>query len=211
MGVYAIRLGLILSLSLLWFFANTDQSLACYCGIWDGDSRFTPSDVLDHYDSVYSGRVTAIRDFEDPKRAEDSWKEVIVAFEVATVWKGPLYETAYLSVVPATSCSYEFAEDEEYLVYSSDGSTSACSRTASFKHERAQADLDELRKGRKPLPGTTGPLPGTPGFPPQQSPDIEWVTPASGGCSLGSATPDAAWLSIKAGLVWFGVRRRPRR
>ena len=134
-----------------------------------------------------------------------------VGFEVSTVWKGPSYATAYLTTARSeASCGFTFDEGEEYIVYSRDGSTvSLCSRTALL--ENAEAELNELGEGHKPQPGTKGPMPGTPEFPPQQSPEIEWVDTASGGCGLGSPTADAAWLGIMAGLVWFGVRRRPRR
>ena len=106
-------------------------------------------------------------------------------------------------------CGFGFRLGEEYIVYSYNGWTWLCTRTAIM--EMAKEDLVELGEGRSPQPGTKGPFPGSPEFPPQQSPDIEWVDPASGGCGLGSATADAAWLGMMAGLVWFGVRRRPRR
>ena len=205
---HAIRLGLILSLSLLWFFANTGQSLACSC-VRPG----SPSEELAQSSSVFAGRVVSVREFNDPNATHDysSTDPTAVEFEVDTIWKGSSNETIYLTTARSeASCGFTFDEGEEYIVYSRDGSTvSLCSRTALL--ENAEAELNELGEGHKPQPGTKGPMPGTPEFPPQQSPEIEWVDTASGGCGLGSPTADAAWLGIMAGLVWFGVRRWPRR
>ena len=209
-----LRLGLILSVSLLWFFANTGQSSACSCGY------ISPSEAFAYFPYVFTGTVIRDVEIESPNADETSigWIYGIVALEVTAVWKGPLYETTYVTTKVNTNdregCGFDFIRGypgygKEFLVYAYDGYVSMCSRTRLL--DDAQEDLDQLGEGRKPLPGTKGPLPGTPEFPPQQSSDIEWVEPASGGCHLGSATSDAAWLGIMAGLVWFGVRRRPRR
>ena len=203
MATHVIRLGLILSLSILWFLGNTGQSLACSCG-------YSPlSEALADSSSVSAGRAIARSEFE----TSSGWSAFIVEFEVITVWKGPLYETMYLATNKSEDgCGFRFRLGVEYIVYSYNGWTGLCTRTAII--EMVREDLAELGEGRSPQPGTKGPIPGTPEFPPQQSPEIEWVDPASGGCSLstrpGSATTDAAWLGIMAGLVWFGVRRRPR-
>ena len=199
MAIHAFRLVLILSLSLLWFFANTGQILACSC-VRPG----SPSEESAQSSSVFAGRVVSVREFHDPSTTTiSSTDPTTVKFEATTIWKGPSYETMYLTTERSeASCGFTFVEGEEYIVYSRDGSTvSLCSRTALL--ENAEADLDELGQGRAPQTGTIAPVP-------EQD-----TTPSGGGCSLssrtGSASADAAWLGIMAGLVWFGVRRRPRR
>ena len=244
---HAIRLVLILSLSLLWFFANTGQSLACSC-VRPG----SPSEELAQSSSVFAGRAVSVREFHDPSTTTiSSTDPTTVEFEVTTVWKGPSYEAMYLTTARfGASCGFTFVEGEEYMVYSRDGSTvSLCSRTSLL--ENAEADLNELGQGRAPQPGTTAPIPvvtpppvvhpeamvptpvkatipvqtptSTPPLQPTLTPTAQTHTPESkqdtasnvGGCGLSthprSTTPDAAWLGIMAGLVWFGVRRRPRR
>ena len=208
---HVIRLGLILSLSLLRFFANTGQSSACSC------VPTSPSTALANSPSVFAGRIffNEYSVTEDPHGLPNGRIEV-VGFEVSTVWKGPRYETMYIrSIGHQSDCHFThwgFYQrfGTELIVYAYDDfSVYLCSRMIPL--DEAQEDLDLLGKGHKPKPGTIGPIPGAPEFPPQQSSDIEWIDPATAGCSLGSATPDAAWLGIMAGLVWFGVRRRPRR
>ena len=194
---HAIRLGLILSLSLLWFFANTGQSLACSC-VRPG----SPSEELAQSSSVFAGRAVSVREFHDPSTTTiSSTDPTTVEFEVNTVWKGTSYETMYLTTARSgASCGFTFVEGEEYIVYSRDGSSvSLCSRSALL--ENAEADLDELGHGRTPQSGSVASTPEPP-------------TTSSGSCAFsndfGSATADATWLGIMVGLVWFGVRRRPR-
>ena len=210
MTTHAIRLVLILSLSLLWFLANNGQASACDC------AYMSPSEALASSTAVFAGRVIRDEEIEAPNADETSmaWIYGIVALEVTAVWKGPLYETMYVTTKDDFDCGFGFIQGypgygKEFLVYAYDGYVSLCSRTRLL--DDAQKDLDQLGEGRKPLPGTKGPLPGTPEFPPQQSSDIEWIDPATAGCSLGSTTPDATWLGIMVGLAWFGVRRHPRR
>ena len=201
MAIHAFRLGLILSLSALWFFANVEQSHACSCA-YPG----SPTEAMADSTSVFAGRAVDRGEFE----TSNGWSAFIVEFEVATVWKGPLYETMYLATNKSEDgCGYRFRLGEVYVIYTYDGWTGLCARNQPLR--QATEDLNELGRGRNPISGAKGPIPGTPEFPPQQSPDIEWVDPASSGCGLGSPTADAAWLGMMAGLVWFGVRRRPRR
>ena len=210
MATHEIRLGLILSLSLLWFFTNVEQSSACSC-------IPPPASVaLANSPSVFAGRVIAVElsEAEDPHGPYGQIE--VVGFAVSTVYKGPPFETMYIrSTGHNSNCDFHHwihyqRWGDELMIYARDDfSVFLCSRILPL--DEAQEDLDLLGKGRKPEPGTKGPIPGTPEFPPQQSADIEWVDSTSAGCSLGSTTPDATWLGIMAGLVWFGVRRRPRR
>ncbi len=197
MATHAIRLALILSLSLLWFFTNTQQALACSCVHPD-----PPLNELARSAAVFSGKVIQVREFHDPNSTTiSSTDPTTVVFEVETIWKGPSYETMYFTTRRSeASCGFTFVEGEEYIVYSHDGSNvSLCSRTSILS--QAHDDLEELGEGRAPESGSIGLTPEPP-------------TTSSGSCAfsrnLGSATPDAAWLGIMAGLVWFGVRRRPR-
>ncbi len=201
MATYTIRLVLIFSVSLLWFFANTGETSACSCA-----PLGSPTEQLADSTSVFAGKVI------DRKESENSrgWSAFIVEFEVTTVWKGPLYETIYVGTNDnEISCGFEFHIGIEYIVYTYNGWTGICRRTDFLA--RAKEDLVELGKGYKPLPGTSGPQPGASRFPPEEPRKIDLVDPSIGWCSLGSSTADAVWLGIMAGLVWFGVRRRPRR
>ena len=197
MATHALRLGLILSLSLLGFFTSTQQALACSCVPPD-----PPLNELARSAAVFSGKVIQVREFHDPNTTTiSSTDPTTVEFEVDTVWKGTSYETVYLTTARSGgSCGFTFVEGEEYIVYSHDGSNvSLCSRTSILS--QAHDDLEELGEGRAPESDSVGLTPEPP-------------TTSSGSCAfsrnLGSATPDAAWLGIMAGLVWFGVRRRPR-
>ena len=197
MATHAIRLALILSLSLLWFFTNTQQALACSCA-----PPGSPSRELARSAAVFSGKVIDIREYTDPNAMTfSSTDPTTVEFEVNTVWKGPSHETVYFTTRRSeASCGFTFVEGEQYIVYSHDGSTvSLCSRTSIIS--RALDDLEELGEGRAPESGSIGLTPEPP-------------TTPSGSCAFSRnfepATTDAAWLGIMAGLVWFGVRRRPR-
>ena len=194
MAIHVLRLGLILSVSLPWFFANTGQSSACSCVPPD-----SPSQELARSATVFSGKVIDVRKYDDPNTTTiSSTDPTTIEFEVTSVWKGPSFETIYLTTPRSeASCGFTFVKDEEYVVYSRDGTTvSLCSRTALL--ENADADPDELGQGHDPQLGTSG------------TPPEELVPTEGGGCGFGSATDDAAWLGIMAGLVWFGVRRRSR-
>lgn len=198
MATHAFRLGLILSLSVLWFLANMEQGFACSCAPPD-----SPSEELARSAAVFSGKVIDIREYNDPNSTTiSSTDPTTVKFEVETVWKGPAYETMHFTTARSgASCGFTFVEGEDYIVYSHGGSTvSLCSRTALLKS--AQADLGELGEGRPTEPSSVGPSPESP-------------PASSGSCGfsnkIGSATTDAAWLGIMAGLIWFGVRRPPRR
>ena len=152
---HAVRLGLILSLSLLWFFSNSEQALACSCVRPEG-----PSEELAQSAAVFTGRVISLREFHDPNaKAISSTDPTTVEFEVDTVWKGPSHETAYFTTARSeASCGFTFVEGKEYIVYSHDGSTVIlCSRTALL--ENAETDLAELGEGDTPQPGTIGTTP----------------------------------------------------
>ena len=192
MAAHVTRLVLVLSLSSLWFFATTTQVYACDC-----DDPVSPSEDLERSAAVFAGKVTSIRDPDGPD-VLDSENHLTIGFDVDTVWKGPAYETMYVTTSPAQSaCGFEFVEGEEYIVYSHDGSsTYLCTRTRLLS--AAQEDLDALGGGSAPQAGTSAPTPE-----PQSS---------GGGCNLlsrpGGGTADASWLGMMIAVVWFGARRR---
>ena len=196
----AIQVALVLSLSGLWLFANTGVSHACSC-VAPGP----PSEELAESATVFVGKVTSVREFQDPKA--DTWgttDPTTIEFEIHTAWKGPSYETMSLTTARSdASCGFTFVEGEDYIVYSRDGATvSLCSRTRPVAY--AQEDFDELGEGQKPDPGSRGPTPEPYGGP-------------SGSMSCGLASyaghgpQDASALFMVSGLIWLGLRGRPRR
>ena len=196
----AIQVALVLSLSGLWLFANTEVSHACSC-VAPG----LPSEELAESAAVFLGRVISVREFSDPKATTySSMDPTTVEFKVGTVWKGPSYETISLTTARSdASCGFTFVEGEEYIVYSRDGATvSLCSRTRPVAY--AQEDFDELGEGQKPDPGSRSPTPEPNGGP-----------SGSMSCGLmsyaGHGPQDASALFMVSGLIWLGLRGRPRR
>ena len=173
---HAIRLGLILSLSLLWFFANTGQSLACSCvrpGSPPKSWRSLPRSLLAGSSRSASSmtpmqRTTTLRLIQPRSNSKSTPFGRALTTKPFTLRPRDQRQAA----------AFTFDEGEEYIVYSRDGSTvSLCSRTALL--ENAAADLDELGQGRAPQSGSVGPTPEPP-------------TTSSGSCTFsndfGSAT-----------------------
>ncbi len=131
--------------------------------------------------------LRAIRSSADPATVE---------FAVNKVWKGPLrYTTSFTTARSEASCGFTFVEGKEYIVYSRDGKTvSLCSRTTLITD--AQEDLDALGEGNPPHDKASNPQDGA---------------SSSGGCGMApAASPDLAMLGLAAGLIWAGLRKRPR-
>ena len=196
----AIQATLVLSLGGLWLFANTEVSYACSCL-----PPFSPSQELAESATVFAGKVTSVREFSDPKATiYSSMDPTTVEFEVEIVWKGPSYETLSLTTARmGGSCGFTFVEGEEYIVYSRDGATvNLCSRTRPVAE--AEEDFKDLGEGQKPGTGSIGPTPEPYGGP-------------SGSMSCGLASyaghgpQDASALFMVSGLIWLGLRGRPRR
>ena len=195
----AIQVALIVSLSGLWLFANTEESHACSC-VAPGP----PSEELAESATVFVGKVTSVREFQNPKAdTYSSTDPTTVEFEVDTVWKGPSHETTSLTTARmGASCGFTFVEGEEHIVYSRDGATvSLCSRTRPVA--AAEEDFKDLGEGRKPAPGSTSPTPEPKGGP-----------PGSMSCGLashaGHGPADASVLFMVSGLIWLGLRGRSR-
>ena len=138
----------------IWFLIGTRESHACSC-VPPG----SPSEELKGHSEVFSGKVVAIHMSNTflqlllTNTSEPS--KTVYEVKVATVWKGPLLETVFLSQSGAgTSCAQAFREGVEYIVY---GSGHLCSRTGLLSE--AQEDLAELGEGHAPEPGTRAPMP----------------------------------------------------
>ncbi len=167
MGLTAVSVrvvGLALMVGVLWLLGNTGQAYACSCA-----GPGSPSEELEQFDAVFTGRVVSIQHSFDPDAAPYSPRDrTTVGFEVSAVWKGDVQETMYVTTAPSdASCGFSFVEGEEYIVYGYDSSRAddgysvgLCSRTALLG--QAQADLDELGQGHAPEAGTGGPVPEQP-------------------------------------------------
>ena len=188
----AMRLTLIVVITGFWFFTNWEQSNACSCA-----PPGSPSEALTESATVFQGKVVLVQELVRQDGLLSSMDPTTVEFEVSAVWKGPAHEIMHLTTPRfGASCGFTFVEGDDYVVYSRDGSTvGLCSRTASVSN--AQADLDDLGEGRAPGAGTVAP-----------TPDVS-ENGSGGGCGLSSNSSDTSWLMSMAGLVWFGLRRRP--
>ena len=113
-----------------------------------------------------------------------------------TVWKGPLYQTMYLTTLRSeASCGFTFVEGVSYVVYSRDGSTvSLCSRTARLSE--AIDDLAVLGEGYMPVQGLSAP-----------TPDLS--EHRSGGCGLSpNQGTDLSIVGLMVGVVCVCLSRR---
>ena len=204
----ATQMALIVSLIGLRLFANTQQAHACSC-VPPGP----PSEALAESAAVFAGKVTSVREFQDPNATTySSTDPTTVEFQVDTVWKGPSYGTMSLTMARSgASCGFTFVEGEEYVVYSRDGATvSLCSRTRSIAN--AQEDIDELGEGERPEPGSAStPEPRAVPTPPVRA-ATRRTGPFRAACRSmrASSLRDASAVALMAGLIWLGLRRRPR-
>ena len=192
-GSLVIRVAVIVPLISLWLLLHPEQSYACSC-VTPG----SPSEEMATSAAVFMGRVVSVREFEPNDGSWSSIDPTTVEFAVSTVWKGPSYETMFLTTARSgASCGFTFVEDEEYVVYSSNGSgVSLCSRTRSLSE--AQHDLTELGKGRAPIPGTIAPTP-VPFTPRASTPSQPWAI-------IGPTVLLVVGLMI--GATWLGLRKR---
>ena len=192
-GSLVICAALIVPLISLWILLHPTQSYACSC-VTPG----SPSEEMANSAAVFMGRVVSVREFE---RNDGSWSSTdptTIEFAVSTVWKGPSYETMFLTTARLDgSCGFTFVEGEKYVVYSRNGSTvSLCSRTRSLSE--AQHDLTELGKGQAPIPVTIAPTP-VPFTPRASAPWQTWAI-------IGPAVLLVVGLMI--GAAWLGLRKR---
>ncbi len=160
----AVMVSLALTMSFAWFLASPGQVHACKCAV-----PGTPTEELEKFSAVFTGRVVSIRHSYDLNAASVTPDDrTTVGFEVNTVWKGTVHEDMFITTPPTGgSCGFTFVEGEEYIVYASDSAygdegyiAGICSRTALLR--QAQADLDALGQGRAPQAGAGGPGPEDP-------------------------------------------------
>ena len=112
-----------------------------------------PKEELSHNSAVFSGKVIDIEDENGNKAFHSSDDPITVLFEVKESWKGNNKSQVVIHTVKdSASCGFEFALNEEYIVYANeqDGEyhVSLCSRTALLSD--AGQDLTELGKGEEP-------------------------------------------------------------
>lgn len=163
---------------------------ACSCV-----SPGSPAEALSNADSVFAGKVVAIRPTGHPPFRLSSADPVMVEFEVTQIWKGTQERTVTIETKRSeVSCGYDFTKGLHYIVYARDGRTGLCSRTAPAW--RAFEDLVALGPGMRPEPGPMA------------------ETGAGRGCGAAMrrepSRVDVAALVLLAGVVGLGVRRRPR-
>ena len=210
-GSLVLRAALIVPLISLWILLHPEQSYACSC-VTPG----SPSEEMDTSAAVFMGRVVSVREFERDDGLMSSADPTTIEFAVSTVWKGPSYETMFLTTARSdSSCGFTFVEGEQYVVYSRDGSTvSLCSRTRSLS--AAQHDLAELGKGQVPNPGTIAPTPVS--VAPKAEFGKEPVPPGTTVPRSDSSTSWQTWaiigptvllvVGLMIGAAWLGLRRR---
>ncbi len=163
-SLYIGGLALAVMFAVLWLVGNTEQAYACKCVV-----PGTPSDEMEKFDAVFTGRVLTVQHSFDPNAASFSPGDLTtVGFTVSTVWKGSVDEAATVTTPPTGgSCGFAFVEGEEYVVYAhkptgdeSGLSANICSRTALLGE--AQEDVDAFGEGYAPQGGTAAAPPGQP-------------------------------------------------
>ena len=180
-----------LAAALLALLAGAEPAHACTCA-----SSGSPAEALERADAVFAGEVTSVKfSGTSPYRLSSS-ALMTVEFRVTRVWKGPRWPTLIVETERSEiSCGFEFKKGQNYIVYTWEGRrTGLCTRTAPAW--MAFADLVALGPG--------------------QWPEISPDTNSTGGgvCAApASRSPkpvDIASLSLLAGVIALGIRRRPR-
>ena len=71
-----------------------------------------PADAYENAEMVFKGEIIAVGDLEGTDN-------VLYGFKVDAVWKGPRYETLYVSTqqISYSSCGTGFEKDKTYIVY----------------------------------------------------------------------------------------------
>ena len=189
----AIGVALIVLLVALWFLVQPELIYACSCVEPD-----SPSEELAHSAAVFMGRVVSVREFDSVGGASGSLDPTTVEFDVQTIWKGPDYQTMFLTTARSeASCGFTFTEGITYVVYSRDGSTvGLCSRTRELSE--ASDDLVELGEGNVPVQGRVAP-----------TPDLSEYR-SGGGCGISPDRPDLSAIGLMVGFALFGFRKKPK-
>ena len=161
-SAWSMRFILTLTLVIMFLLVDTRGTFACSCA-----PPLSPNEALERSSRVFAGTVVAtyranerlpVKDgkFVAKEAGEFVVKEGIVyEFRVSSVWKGPLFETVFISrLLLENVCSTSFEERRKYLVYGYGG---FCTRTGLFVY--SEEDLAALGKGEAPIPGSIGTMP----------------------------------------------------
>ncbi len=183
---------------------RTERAMACSCAPPD-----SPLVSLEQSAAVFSGELVSI-DGEFP---------VVLTFDVARVWKGPVAETLVLttSSLGAGDCGYPFEAGRAYLVYANGGGDLLgvwlCNGTLPLEY--AQEDLAILGEGQ--IPGQAAAAPETEDPEPAVASPLPSPPETGSGMASGQSATDsqaiglvAAVTIVLAGLALGAFRRRAR-
>ena len=193
----AILLALTVLLVAAAIHASSNQAQACSCV-----PPPSPQEALAKSEAVFAGKVVAVSGL--PPGGYNSIDPRIIAFKVNAVWKGPSYETMFITTpLSGASCGFDFIEGKSYIVYTWNGvDVLLCSRTK--LSDNARDDFAALGEGSTPEPGSSSPVP-------KSRPDL--VPPS--GCELPFGYVrghiDLSAFGLIASLAWLAWRRRSRR
>ena len=207
--VFAIGLAFAISSTSLLLSVNPEPVHASVCL-----GPFSPSEAFAEATSVFVGKpiqvteVSWLNTLETTERGIPRTGFKTYEFEVETVWKGVRYETMFVNTsISGGSWGFGFQLGEEYIVYAYDSDYEdglwAYLCTGSKVTSVAQDDFEQLGKGSAPEPGTEAPRP-----------NLNIPSSSGGGCNILAQSTDGptdAWtLTLVAGIMWFGFRRRRR-
>jgi len=130
------------------FNMSVTETYACSC-VQPG----SPSEELNKSTAVFSGKVIEIVDENKNPFFQSSADTLKIRFTVIETWKGNVESEVIVKTARySDSCGFEFALNEDYLVYANETNgnfhVSLCSRTASLA--TASSDLNELGTGEIP-------------------------------------------------------------
>ncbi len=168
-SIYALKLILIMLLSVSWLFVDVDRVHACSCFPID------PAEAFDRSTAVFSGEVVDSHllyadlvdylNISNIRRLNDIMSDPTILvlfyeFKIDVIWKGHPYEYVYLMTSSSDACGAVFQPGKKYLVYSGDGTSAYL--CGSVRLESAQQHLDALGRvgqGRLPESGSRAPRP----------------------------------------------------
>ncbi|TFB14138.1 hypothetical protein E3U55_14590 [Filobacillus milosensis] len=147
--------GLISTVIILMFVSIylPNTSYACTC-----EEPGTVQEEMNQSSAVFSGKVIEKYDENKDKKTISSNDPIAFVFEVKESWKGINQTQVVVSTARYSgSCGYEFALNNNYLVYAQERNgeleVNLCSRTTVLPY--ADQDLEELGKGKKPTEQVT--------------------------------------------------------
>ncbi len=163
-SIYALKLILIVLLSMSWLLVDFHRAHACSCRAID------PAEAYNRSAAVFSGEAIDLallyNRIGNPPRLfalhrlaystyEPGTVTLIYTFKVDTIWKGPSYEHVYLQTTTSEACGAAFPPGIRFLVYSTEGTSAYLCGTLPLRF--GQEHLDALGEGRSPERGTRAP------------------------------------------------------